>query len=198
MKFPYHLIWPLATGLSLHAQDTSPRFGFEFFLTVPTGILSQTFTGTLGQGVALNVDHDIFTKQQIRFTGGYSQFLGRSLHGAPPTKGSRANLSQFSASINYLYFINPKRIGPYVFAGLGDRIFQGDAPLPDGSHPAGSSDNPVLGEERYSLGTGHKLAYAAGVGYAFGDNWGLALRYQASRSKGHTLGTLEAALSYRY
>jgi hypothetical protein len=187
-----------SAALDAHERDHDTGFASELYVTQPIGALNQSFTGRLGWGLALHIDENAWSRQRVRLSFAYADVNAHFLPGAPPSQHGRAHLSQFGAMLNCLHYLNNKRSGLYAIAGLGIREFRGEVPFPEGSQPTGSKSNPVLGETRYTLTTGTKLAYQVGGGYDFNNHTSLSLRFVASRSNGYTLGTVEAGWSHRF
>ena len=174
------------------------RYGWEVFFVQPTGALNQ-FSGSYGIGGAIASERDLGVRNQIQTVFSYTHYSARSVSGIPADRYGRDQLQAVGGMVNFVHRFRPEANRmPFLLAGVGFRNFWGSADLPDAAIPPGTGGNPILGERRYSLGTGIKLAYQLGVGYEFNPRWRATLRCQMSRSMGHTLPSLELGAGMRF
>jgi|GEM_PF-3529232 hypothetical protein len=174
------------------------RYGWEVFFVQPTGALNA-FSRSYGIGGALVSERDLGVRNQLQTVFSYTHYMARSASGIPTAPYSRAQLQAVGSMVNVVHHFRPEaNRAPFLLVGVGFRNFWGSADLPDDAAPPGAGRNPVMGEQRYSLGTGIKLAYQLGVGFDFNPRWRATLRCQMSRSMGHTLPSLELGTGMRF
>ena len=185
------------------AGDFQNRLGNEFSICQPTGALNGNFASRAGYGISIYADEyfgnghglswDIVNMVYFKDASIIQDYTGNKLN---------AKLNAWGSIANYTYHLKKTRIGPYAIAGLGLRKFIASAYDPGSNppltQPTNSGDSVNIGSKCYVRDTGIKLSYQLGVGYDFNIHWGATIRYQALRSLGHTLATVETGVRFRH
>jgi hypothetical protein len=187
----------VATGVGVGLATGNPLHGLSAGKAVDIAYDMDRKTGLAGGAIAS--ERDLGVRNQIQTVFYYTHYTARSVSGIPADRYGRDQVQAVGGMVNVVHRFRPEadRV-PFLLAGVGFRNFWGSADLPDAAAPPGTGGNPILGEQRYSLGTGIKLAFQLGVGCDFNPRWRVTIRCQMSRSMGHTLPSLEFGAGMRF
>ena len=185
-----------AVGLSLGAE--APRLGFQTLGSWPTGSMKSQFTAGSGYGAGAFAEWELDAGRALRLA--YDGVYYPTVHEAsawpslPGLTGGESDQKcrSHSVTLQYLYFPRNDTEGFYFLVGLGGmaQTRKTETSLRPVSGPA--LDLTTLQE------TGVKLACVAGLGYEFSRSWGVTARYSFITVENHTLGAVQAGISYRF
>lgn len=188
----------LGVGAAAALAAQAPQVGFQLLGSFPTGSMREGFASNTGYGVGVFAGWAAGPGKVIRLaydgvwysngTGGASRTIPQAAFVAEGDRSSRSH----ALTLQYLYFPSGDDEGVYFKAGLGGMNYL------TRSRATAVFQNGQQGTVDLLNETGVKLATLAGIGYDFGRNWGLLAQYSFITVDNHTLGAIQAGLSYRF
>lgn len=182
-------------GAGLHAER--PRLGVQALSSWPTGSMKSQFTDGTGYGLGAFAAWEVDAGRQWRLAYDGVVHPSRREGVTLPIPGAagadaRREFRSHALTLQYLYFPQRDSEGFYFIVGLGGMNYLKKSETTVRYTAAPAWDVTVAEE------TGTKLACVAGVGYEFGRSWGATARYSFLTVDNHTLGAVQAGLSYRF
>jgi hypothetical protein len=161
-----------AAGTILHAGQ--PRLGLTAGAAWPTGATRDTTTDTTGFNLGAYADWERSPGHTLRLALDGIFNPGSALGDLGTGQGRSEALT-----LNYLFTPRADLTGFHVILGAGAMNVQ-------------RKSGDTLHE------TGLKLAWNAGFGIHFNENWGFLARYLQVQDNGRNLGMLTTGLAYRF
>ena len=189
----------LATATSGALLADAPRLGLQTLASAPTGSMRSQYTSSTGYGLGAFADWEANFGVNVRlaydgvFHPGASD--GNLLPGMPASVASVSNDRKYRSdtlSLQFLFFPSKQNSGFYYMAGIG------------AMKQTEKINTTVVLNDHTTLSltpvqdTGTRLALLAGVGCELDKNWGVFGRYAMANVGGHTIGALQAGVSFRF
>jgi hypothetical protein len=162
--------------------------------------MTSQFTDDTGYGFGFFADWEVDAGRTVRLA--YDGLFYPSRKDSSPIAGMaspsvRSTISDRkprtdSLTLQYLFFPSRDIEGFYLMAGLGAMKYQQKI---DASVQL--ADASIL-TPTFLQTSGTRLACVAGAGYEFGKQWGVSGKYSFITVNNHTLGGVQAGLSYRF
>jgi hypothetical protein len=188
----------LGLGAAAVLAAQAPQVGFQLLGSIPTGSMRESFASNTGYGAGVFGGWEAGPGRVFRLAYDgvwYSKGAGGAAAKLPPgtlvAEGDRSSRSH-AVTLQYLCYPSGDDEGVYFKAGLGGMNCLARSRATVVSQNGERSTVDLLDE------TGVKLATLAGIGFDFGRNWGVLAQYSFLTVDNHTLGAVQAGLSYRF
>jgi hypothetical protein len=187
----------VAAGFAVAAE--APHLGFQVLGSCPTGSMRGDFATHTGYGLGVFGGWEAGPGKVLRLAYDgvwYPDSSGSAGKAGVPAAAvvSQGDLKprSHSVTVQYLFYPGGDDENFYWKAGLGAMNYLTRIPVTATYAGGQQASLTVLNE------TGTKLACLAGLGYDLGRSWGVMAQYSFITRNQHTLGGVQAGITYRF